>query len=608
MKNRSLLLFFLILIILTFTQTSIVLASLISRAALPAFFPLHSVPSAMERGSALLFLVSGIVFLIFYVKLKKKMLGGDSYHRLPPLLSLFAIVPLAPMLIRLLHFTNEAYDSFFLADLDFTMLSEALQSTLRGDGILITPYAATGPSGSFLGHHFTPSLLALVPLYALRQWITRPLAEIAGFHTSWLETHLYYGYLLWLIIFTGFLLWIIYIQKHQKNVIATLLLSTLFLSSVAVWRVSMAFHYEILVIPLSALVFYFERKRVIFYLIFLFLWLGVKEDIGLYIICYGFFLILNRETRNRGWITIGISVVYLFVSHLIQNFMGGNTGPDWSTVWLGNEPFTHLTLKPALILLLSMGLLPFFSPWRSAVVLIPILLFHALSAQMWHASYTGHYSYAILPFLFRVSLDAMDRLRAFTGEHHLNIASIILFSLALSGAVSAAEKSSPPEKLPTEPSGTFVDRLLSGLPAGSCIQLASPFSPHVPLEDRVFPIHPPESHYLPPGESIVQWIQDKSFRAKCNDVYLMLRRHRPFPPYYSAQQLENLEKSALSSMKPVEVQNDIILYRYDPQVPSDEAGQPAKIRSQTVPDHEKSAPVDQGESIDGEIQTDDSHY
>lgn len=509
---------------------------------------------------------------------------------------LLVFAPMLPLLAYLLLFSESAYAGLFLSDQDFTNLSSAINNTARSEGFLATPFLATGESASYLGHHFSPTTALYTPFY----WLYTLPAEF-GFRPQ--ITHALYATLLWATIALGLWLWARLFLEELRDPALALTAAALAALSFPLWRFALSYHYEAPVLPLSALCFLFlKRGRMTPFWICLILWLGVKEDIAVYLALFGLYVFSNRlaapddlrsdridrtdpggdaldstgdaDSRatpahvRRGVAIVAVSVAWFFLARAGMGWFAGNAETiDWSSYW--QTDLWDQTKNPLVYgwLLLAFGLLPLLQVRLFCLVILPILGLHFLSGHPWHHAFLGHYSYSVLPFLFlglagglrRVSgwLELFDR-RAYRPA-------LLALLIAFGWLAAAADRYTPAPALPVDPRFPTLERMLQELPTDACIQTQAPFSAHAPLRLRVFPLMVPPAnpyHQRIPGPHNFEEFHFHEYPDLCARYYLLLDPDEPRPPVYQQEHLDAFRKFAERNLELREAKGGLWLYEF----------------------------------------------
>ena len=508
---------------------------------------LAGVLTAVEKAVGLISLALA-AFLIYKARESPEELWQSRYRVYTPsvLNDLLVFLPCLPWLGSLLIIDHQLYESLFLGDQDFTSVSEALNNTALGRGLLHTPYVDTGARGSFLGHHFAPGLLLYVPFYFVAH-LVEFLARTIGLGALVRPTHFLYAHLLWLTLGAGMYLWARYFAIELRSVTRAVVVMTLLMLNVPLWRLALSFHWEIMVLPASALAFLgLQRRSRWQYMAGLLLWLSVKEDMAIYAFLLGLFLLSDREKGNHsfeGAATCIISLLYFGITReLAMPYFRGTEAILWDSYWAADLPRSS-DAWPSFKLLLAFGLLPLLNVRLTVLVLAPILLLHYFSRQPWHHDFMGHYCYSILPFLLAGFSRGLNRLflwneRFGTHDYRPATVSLLLFVVMLT---AAWDRLVPFTGRAPAIRHAIVRDMLGALPDDTCVQMQASFSALAPLAVRVFPIAVPASNpysALVPGPGNFD-----SFyfgpETPCRD-YLLLIDPADIRPQYDAETLARL--------------------------------------------------------------------
>jgi len=442
--------------------------------------------------------------------------------------SLILLITTLPLLFSFSLHAKAAYQALLLGDHDFTNMSESINNTAKGFGLFTTPYFNTGERGSYLGHHFSPALLLYVPVYF-----------IAGFFAS--STHATYAVCLLLTLAAGFAIWIVYFLESCEDPFTALTAAAICACGFPLWRLSLSYHHELLVFPFSGLAFLFLRRRnTLLFLLFTLLWISVKEDIPVYTAFFGAFLFFRRPRRTGAILMIVSTTAYLIINGPLHTYFAGSGGPDWTTYWKDGSEYRT---GPVLDLLTAFSFLPLLQPSFALLTLLPIFIIHFFSSHSWHASFYGHYVYTILPFLLYGATEGLKRIESRFSDF---LPAICLFSLSIVFYSAASDRQTPPILPTADAREKSLSRLVAGIPAGACVQTQIPFSAHVRLSQRVFPLMIPEGNpihsHMP---TIVRFQIDKKL---CPFYYLLLDPEEAMPPYYTRAHVMDFYAKAQSTL------------------------------------------------------------
>lgn len=465
--------------------------------------------------------------------------------------------------LYLFTFTFSAHGAFFSADQDVTNVSTALARTTVSD-LLPSPYVAAGSSRSFLAHHFSPSLLLFLPAYRLGSLFDLD--------------HNLYDIVLACTILCGLGLWLYYgfrVSGDQTLFLPLLLVP--FSHSFLLLRQVVSFHFEVLAIPLLALLLLslrLNQRRDVpararwlarLWPLFACLYLGIKEDMGAYLAFFaGVFLlgdwvdamIAQRKDGRLGRFQpflrnarvglqsllsvlrqslyarlLVLSIIWLVVAVSMRLWIAGEGAPGWESYWnpAHYPPFRKTPYAYGLILI-SSGLWIFFSA-RSLTVVLGVLVLHIVSGMPWHALLESHYSYTLLPFVFAGSVRGLANLyrRLQEGKISWSLLVVLVFGGAMVADYALArEKNQPFGLMMRHPGYTAVEAALKSVPAGACVQSSFHLSALVPLRARPLPFTfyegSPWEKILPRGCEIAQF-RPTLMARECQGLYRLLPGH-----------------------------------------------------------------------------------
>ncbi len=291
------------------------------------------------------------------------------------------------------------YFSFGTNTFDLGIYDYGFYNTLHGK-LFFEPFH--GIFATHFGVHFTPTVLLLVPIYAIFQHpLTLMILQILGVSIS--AYFLYKISIYYLDEIKSFFIVLIYLFFRQ------LLAGTMF-----------DFH-PIAFFPLLFFAFYYEiitKKRIWLYVLLLILIFGLKEDLSLYMILFGVILFFKYD-KKAGLITflsalLYFPVVYFAILPAFYTGEGFYLFFNWSH--LGNsfaDVIKNLILHPIIILKMSwlgrgmLKLLNYLAPFLFveflAIDIIPILipvLVLLTSQRVGMHFFQNHYCFYLLPFIF----------------------------------------------------------------------------------------------------------------------------------------------------------------------------------------------------------------
>lgn len=465
-------------------------------------------------GSAFLSILFAVVFGIRRKSLDAATQAGIWF--LPAVISLFIVI-----------YYYYCYSSFIFADHDYTMISEMILNTTD------TAYALTGPSGSFLSHHFSPFFLVFTPLWKALAWLFPRL------------DHLPYAAVLTLASIAALIIWVryaflffrIYGESMQKRL--TLFFVWILAAGFPFMRLVQSVHFEILIflfwgwllleiIRLSDEPGKLSWKRVFRRLIFpLILLLTVKEDVAVYLLLFTVVILFSGQFKASAAV-FSISFVYL-ISALLIRWVYFPGGPDW-TSYFDSAAYPGEPARNYLLLIQSAGFLPLTNPagWAG----YPVFMIHWFSKHPWHADFISHYIYTILPFLVTGTVLGLVWIRKYTP--------VLFIVLTLSIIASIRSKDHP--LIPRSgfsADAASLERAVNEIRPGDCVYASFYLSPRVPMSAQVFPL----------------WaFSEAENQPSCRRSLLLLHKDKDRDLYYSmnCEKKESLNRPGNINLCPAE--------------------------------------------------------
>lgn len=502
----------------------------------------------IERGIAALFFAAFLIVLFAgkgrsagrFSKTKYGRFAEPIFHPRYSMRTLFWIaLPLLPLVVHNILYSVSAYESLFLGDFDFTNISDAILETAKGNGLLHSRFVPTGANGNFFGHHFAPALLLYVPFYFAALHVDPVVFRLFHLHM----THFLYAVCLSLTFLPGLVFWSRYaVERLRHPALALLALAGLSVSPFF-FRLPGSFHFELLVLPLSALVFLQEQKRGASFWIYLFLWMGIKEDMAVYVAFYGLYLFFNFRTSHRGLAVMIVATFYYFLATgPLQAAFAGPGSVDFGGYFEDRWHYVR-SMKPFFNFMFAFAFLPLLSLRIFVFTILPIFIIHAFSYHPWHASFYGHYVYGVLPFMIRAYLDGSDRIHRVSVQlkdspnlrYGLLVFSVLFYT-------ASSDKETPQPVFHTDPRYQTIGSLMQSLPGDGCIRTQIPFTPHVPLTLSVYPLIVPEGNPLRTHDR---------YAPPCDRYSLLIDISDPRPPYYTADDLAAFLRNAERNLAPV---------------------------------------------------------
>ncbi len=332
------------------------------------------------------------------------------------------------------------HESFHSGGYDLGIFDQVIWNSLRGR---LYENSIMMDSPSFLGHHFSPFLLSLVPLYAV--WtdprmllLTQTLAlGIAALPCYWLA------------------------RERLGNGIALLVSGAYYLFP-AVHFVNLAeFHEIALATPMLSFALYFLlRQRYVPFLALTLLVLLVKEETAFIVIALGSFVLLVQHKWKLGLLVIVTGTLWGIATLLF--IIPNSAGPSSSSAYFFVERYGYLgTSIPEIIstsiahpdlvlshmlvgskmefllqLLVPLALIPFVG-LEIVALSFPTIGYLLLSDDPFQTSIRFQYSAPLIPFMFFALVVGIQRLRARSSRLALPIAVLLMASSLVSYALQS---------------------------------------------------------------------------------------------------------------------------------------------------------------------------
>lgn len=326
---------------------------------------------------------------------------------------LWLILGIVVYIIILFSASFIKYYFYLYNALDLAIFNQIFWNSANGDWFI----SSINPP-SYLGDHFAPLLIALVPLYKL---FSSPLTLL------FLQT-----------IFLGLAAWPLYLISKQylsgwwlKLIIFAWLLNP-FVHSINLFEFHLISIFPFL---LFWLWYFFIKDRFILFIIMLGISLLLREDVALGCIGIALIFLMNKKLNKRfllyGLSALLISILWFFASTKLISFY--NIAGEYKFLtyysWLGdswllmaknilsnplliiNKLFTKGTLSIILLVLLPTAFIPLAAPSYLIGGLIPMLplLLTKLGGNV--IALFMHYGMWILPFVFLANLYALHKIK-----------------------------------------------------------------------------------------------------------------------------------------------------------------------------------------------------
>ncbi len=420
------------------------------------------------------------------------------------------------------YFTLLKHSAFQTNAWDLGLFNQSFWTTLNdGRFFFHTLEPFLNPNGGFFAVHFSPILLALLPIYALFQH-PETLLVLQSFILASAAIPLY-----------------LLVKENFQNRTIALVLVLAYLGYPALQGINwFDFHVQALFIPFLFSAFYFfEKKKWKTYLLFIILTLMVEEQVAIILILYGLYIFwsfknsLHDAIKNRLWkspliliptITILLSISYLVTAGFVKSVLFP-INPDFSTVYKAVVNWSVLGIKTDLMQIPVFALLNpasalnalsydfatkflflifLFAPLaflslRSSKILVtlgwlgPALLSNNPSYYLLGNQYPAY----IIPFIFAAAISAMktiskDNLRTALEISKVLLILTIIFMIALS-PISPLPKYFTSQYVP--PQVTDHDRILQQaiaiIPSNASILTQNNIFPHVSSRSNAYAIY-----------------------------------------------------------------------------------------------------------------------
>ncbi len=185
------------------------------------------------------------------------------------------------------------------------------------------------------------------------------------------------------------------------------------------------FHENMMLFPCLLWLFYFmEKKKTVWFWVFVAFTLLIKEDAAFYVACIGLYMILGRKEYKKGGITFGVSLVWFFLAIVYLKIYGDGLMTGRYANYLSNQDdsffmifatilkdpayalgqiFTKEKMEYFLWILVPILALPAVTKKPSEyILLIPTLLVNLLTSYQYQFSIFFQYSFGTMAMLFYI--------------------------------------------------------------------------------------------------------------------------------------------------------------------------------------------------------------
>ena len=377
--------------------------------------------------------------------------------------------------------------AFMSNALDMGMMDQVLWNLTHGRGFY-TSYKGF----SFLGDHFSPALVALVPFY----WLTGGRGVLA----------LVLAQSALIAVSAGTLFVVARSELHSLGLAAAMAVS--FLLQPLLHEANLFdFHPDVLALPFMILAFYFLRRRQNRALaVSLFVALLAKEDVALFGVALGLYAFLGLRRRRLGVAIVAGNLLWLgaVVGFLIPHFSAGHGTYVlwWRYGYLGRTPqemVATLSAHPQVIvaqvltasraqtlglLLVPLGGLPLLG--GSAILLVlPALAVNLLSQYLPQATLHMHYALLVYPPLYLAAIVGLRRRLAGRSGPTLQRHRLFWAGFLLAGGVAMSYYASPlgrwrqPELFAVDRHARTAQELLQHVPPQATLSAQSNLAAHL---------------------------------------------------------------------------------------------------------------------------------
>ena len=347
---------------------------------------------------------------------------------------------------------------------------------------------------SYLGHHFSPALLLLIPVYSL--WPDAGMLLI-------LQT---------MLLALGVIPVYLYARRQAKSQLFALTLSLAYFLFPAVAYVNLADFHEIsLSVPLLSFTAYClltERYRPFFLL--LCLSLLIKEEMVFVAFAFGLYILVVQKRYRLGIITLLLAVAcgYLIMGVIMPAIEGHSWFTAYRYDYLGNsfgEVARSVLLNPLLVLqhllvpaklefvlhlLVPLGLLPLLG-FDTVILTLPTMLYLLVAEYDPHYDIRYFYTAPLIPLLFMAGITAVARLIKWKGRSAVYavctlILATSLASYLLHGPGPLARHFNEDGQYNLWPHLTSGYKALATVPTDAAVVTPVEFAPHLAARERIY--------------------------------------------------------------------------------------------------------------------------
>ncbi len=336
------------------------------------------------------------------------------------------------------------------------------------------------------GHHFSPILLLLVPLYWIHNGpMTLLLFQVAAVGASAVP---FYFIAQW---------------KFNDARVALLLTVSYLLYRKLTMGLMYDFHMEMMEPLFIFSAFWFAvQKRWGWYFAFLVLAMACKEDVALYLVPLGLFLVWRFQEKRVGWGTVGVCAVWFGVAagwavphyhsaglpHYFEEVFYGNLGSGLGEVVVSlvthparvlGEVLDPLSLRGLFNTFGAVLFLPLFAPASCLLTAVPLFV-NLVSSSPLQKSLAIYYATPVIPFLFISMVYGLHNLHVkFLKGHKRRLVQVCVALLVVSVANSALWNYLSPAKLKITRHHTLARQMAKSIPPEVSLSAQGSLIPHI---------------------------------------------------------------------------------------------------------------------------------
>ncbi|MDD3888037.1 MAG: DUF2079 domain-containing protein [Patescibacteria group bacterium] len=322
-----------------------------------------------------------------------------------------SIILILAIIIYIAFFTTLCllkYSNFLYQGLDLSIINQVFHNLAN-----FNSFSSAIQNQSYLGDHFSPIIILLLPFYYFFQ---SPKTLLI------LQT---------IILSLGAIPVYLIAKEKLRNKNLALIISIIFLCNPALHSINLyEFSFLSFAVFLLLITYYFFQKKMFRCFIFLvFLCLLVREDLSLIMFMFGIYALLKK--RSLKWVLppIIISIIYFLLSLKIISYF--NVDHVYKFLihysWLGNsiinlianfflklpQVLLHFLNLENLIFILYLLIPVFFLPIfgkKTLIFFVPILLQFGLANSGFKGIFFTHYLALFIPFIFIATIYGLSRI------------------------------------------------------------------------------------------------------------------------------------------------------------------------------------------------------